>query len=54
MGLKSFLYDVLKYSNDINAVTKAAKRRSAKPIVRRVGRRAWGKITGRLAGKLFG
>lgn len=54
MGLKSFLYDVLKYSNDVNAVTKAAKRRSAKPIVRRVGRRVYGQLTGRLARKIFG
>jgi len=54
MGIKSFLYDVLKYSNDISATSKAAKQRSAKPIVRRIGRRAYGKLTGSLARKLFG
>lgn len=54
MGFKSFLYDVLKYSNDIDSVTKAAKQKSPRPIVRRIGRRAYGRLTGSLARRLFG
>lgn len=44
---KRTVYQVLKYSNDFNAIKKGK-------IKRRVGRRIYGKITGRLARKLFG
>ncbi len=48
LGIKSTLYRALRLSNDINAV-----RRGPKAIARRAGRRAFGKITGRLMGRLF-
>lgn len=54
MGIKRVIYQALKYSNDVNAVSRAVEQRSARPVVRRVGRRVYGKLTGRLARKLFG
>lgn len=48
------IYRALKYWNDAKAVRRAVEGRSAQPIVRRVGRRVYGKLTGRLARKLFG
>lgn len=49
-----WIYRLLKYTNDVKAVDRAVRTKSAKPIVRRVGRRVYGKLTGRLARKLFG
>ena len=46
MTLKSFIYAVLRVSNDVNAVQKGK-------VGRRIGRRLYGKATGRLAGRLF-
>lgn len=48
------IYRALKYYNDAKAVNRAASTGSAKPVVRRVGRRIYGKLTGRLARRLFG
>ena len=50
----SFIYLALRTYNDGKAVYRAAETRSTKPIVRRVGRRIYGKATGRLARRLFG
>lgn len=47
MSLKSFLYRALNYSNDVNAVRRGRVRR-------RVARRIYGKVTGRLAHRWFG
>lgn len=47
MKFKTFAYKALKYSNDANAVKK-------NKVGRRVGRRVYGKATGRLARKIFG
>lgn len=47
MNFKSALYKALKYSNDINAVQKNR-------VPRRIGRRLYGKATGRLARRIFG
>lgn len=44
--MKSFLYRLLRLSNDLNAVRRGR-------IGRRIARRAYGKATGRLAHKLF-
>ena len=46
MGLKSLIYQLLKYSNDVNAVQKGK-------VGRRVGRRVAGKATGKAFKKLF-
>jgi hypothetical protein len=54
MGIQRSIYAALKYYNDAKAISRAAEQRSAKPIVRRVGRRVYGKVTGRLARKIFG
>lgn len=54
MSLKTWTYRLLKWSNDVNAVNRARKTRSGRPIARRVARRAYGKATGRLARRLFG
>lgn len=54
MGTQRTIYQALKYFNDAKAVHRAARKGSAKPIVRRVGRRVYGKLTGRLARKIFG
>lgn len=47
MTLKSAIYRALRISNDVNAVAKGK-------AGRRIGRRIYGKTTGRLARKLFG
>ena len=47
MSFKSALYALLKWSNDYNAVKKGR-------VGRRIGRRIYGKGTGRLARKWFG
>ena len=47
MNWKSALYKGLKYSNDVNAVRKNR-------VPRRIGRRMYGKVTGRLARRIFG
>ena len=44
--MKKLLYSLLKYSNDINAVKKGK-------VGRRVGRRIYGKASGKMARKLF-
>lgn len=46
MTLKSWIYLLLRLSNDVNAVAKGK-------VGRRIGRRLYGKATGRLASKLF-
>lgn len=48
------IYALLKYANDVKAVDRAMRTRSTRPVTRRVGRRIYGKATGRLARKLFG
>jgi len=54
MGAQRTAYRLLAIVNDVKAVDRAARTGSAAPIVRRVGRRVYGKATGRLARKLFG
>ncbi len=44
--MKKLIYKALKLSNDINAVSKGKDGK-------RIGRRAYGKATGKLARKLF-
>lgn len=46
MRTKSLIYKLLRISNDINAVKRGC-------IGRRIGRRVYGKVTGRLARKIF-
>jgi len=46
MKTKDWIYQLLKWSNDLNAVQK-------NKVGRRVGRRIAGKATGRLFGKVF-
>lgn len=45
--MKNFLYQLLKLLNDLNAVQKGR-------VPRRIGRRVYGKATGRLARRIFG
>ncbi len=47
MNIKRVIYKALAISNDVNAVRKGK-------VGRRVGRRVYGKVTGRAARKLFG
>lgn len=47
MSVRDLLYRGLRFSNDVRAVRRGR-------IVERIGRRAYGKLTGRLARKLFG
>jgi hypothetical protein len=44
--VKRFVYRLLKWSNDVNAVRRGK-------VGRRAARRVYGKFTGRLARKLF-
>lgn len=48
------IYQLLKFWNDFKAVRRSAQTGSTAPITRRIGRRVYGKITGRIARKLFG
>jgi hypothetical protein len=48
------IYRGLKYYNDYKAFARAISSRSADPIIRRIGRRVYGKATGRLARRIFG
>jgi len=54
MGLQRSIYQALKLANDARAVRRALETGSPAPVTRRVGRRVYGKATGRLARKLFG
>ena len=45
--MKRFWYQLLRLSNDVNAVRRGK-------VARRVSRRVYGKATGRLARRLFG
>jgi len=47
MNFKSVLYKLLRVSNDINAIKRGK-------VTRRIGRRAAGKVTGKLFRKIFG
>lgn len=51
--IRSALYATAKYLGDYQAVKKAVDTGSIEPVVKRVGRRAAGKFTGRFLGKLF-
>jgi len=46
MGFKNLIYQLLKVSNDVNAVQKGK-------VARRIGRRVAGKATGKMLGRLF-
>lgn len=46
MSLKSWVYKLLAFSNDLNAVEK-------KKVTRRIGRRAAGKATGKVFRGIF-
>ena len=48
------IYSGLKYYNDGKAVVRAFEKGSLDPIFRRIGRRVYGKLSGRLARRLFG
>lgn len=48
------IYRVLRFLNDLRAIDRAITTRSPNPIARRIGRRIYGKATGRLAARLFG
>jgi hypothetical protein len=48
------IYRALKYYNDYKAFARAISTGSAAPVYRRVGRRIYGKATGRLARRIFG
>lgn len=50
---RSWLYWWAKLLGDVQAGRKAARTGSLKPIGKRVLRRAAGKLTGRLLGKIF-
>lgn len=50
---RSILYGVAKSLGDVQAVSKATKTGSAKPILKRIARRMAGKATGRFLGQLF-
>lgn len=54
MSTQRTIYALLKYANDLKAVRRAARTGTLAPIGRRVGRRVYGKASGRLARKLFG
>ena len=51
--IRSGLYTAAKLLGDVQAVQKAGRKESAKPIADRAARRIVGKATGRLLGSLF-
>lgn len=49
-----WVYVMLAYVNDAKAINRAIESGSPAPIGRRIGRRIYGKATGRLAARIFG
>jgi hypothetical protein len=45
--IRTILYNIAKYLGDINAIKRAIKTGNIKPIIDRIIRRIYGKITGR-------
>jgi hypothetical protein len=54
MSTERGIYRALRTYNDAKAIHQAVVRRSVHPVVRRAGRRVYGKVTGRLARRWFG
>ena len=54
MGWQRNAYRALALLNDAKAVRRAVRSGSPRPLVRRAGRRVYGRLSGRLARKLFG
>ena len=52
-AFRSFLYWLARLLGDVQAVRQSARRRSLRPIAKRVGRRLAGKATGRTLGRIF-
>lgn len=50
---RGILYQTAKILGDVQAGRKAARTRSAKPVIKRIGRRITGKAAGRLIDRLF-
>lgn len=51
--IRSVLYGAARLLGDAQAVKRSVRTKSAAPIAKRVGRRAAGKIAGRIIGGLF-
>ncbi|WP_187647969.1 hypothetical protein [Nitrosophilus labii] len=49
---RSILYAIAKYLGDIQAIQKALKKGDFRPVIMRILRRIYGKITGRGMGKI--
>jgi hypothetical protein len=54
MSVQRNIYRALALVNDGKAIARAVRTRSPRPVARRAGRRVYGKLTGRLARRLFG
>lgn len=50
--IRGYFYKIAKFLGDIQAVQKALKRGDIRPIVTRILRRIYGKITSRGMGKI--
>jgi hypothetical protein len=50
---RSLLYGTARVLGDVQAVSKAKKTRSGKPVAARVARRAAGRVTGKALGRMF-
>lgn len=48
------IYRALRLYNDYTAARRALETGSPEPVIRRVGWRMYGKLTGKLGRKLFG
>ena len=51
--IRGWLYGSAKVLGDVQAVQRSVEEGSPKPLVKRVGRRIAGKLTGRFLGALF-
>lgn len=51
--VRSILYRTAKALGDVQAVSQASKKKSMRPIGKRIARRLVGKLTGRAIGALF-
>lgn len=49
--IRSILYSVAKYMGDLQALLKSKKSGRADPIIKRIMRRIYGKISGRMMNK---
>ncbi|NWF67422.1 MAG: hypothetical protein HXX81_08160 [Campylobacterales bacterium] len=50
--IRTILYGLGKYLGDFQAIFKAIQTRNIRPVITRIARRIYGKLSGRVMGKI--